>query len=66
MRMVYICDNCGQTWENIAQAISCEQSHVEAKSIRYKYDKGNRYPKELICNFEGLCIKYTTHSEFDE
>lgn len=66
MRMVYTCDKCGQIWENIAQAISCEQSHVEAKSIGYKYDKGNRYPKELICNFDGSAVKYTIYSGFDE
>lgn len=44
----YLCSKCHSPYETEAEALECEQSHVEIESInRYEYNLGERYPEEL-------------------
>ena len=57
MRNLYVCDHCGQTYEDYDLCYECEQSHVksfddyalEPELIkRYQYKPGQKAPDKII------------------
>lgn len=65
MKTVYMCERCKKTHDTKDDALFCESSHKEAKSITYSYDYGNRFPSMIHCNFNGYVRTYYTSDRLE-
>lgn len=63
MKTLYVCDACGEVFENEVDAKRCERGHVQPKEVSAAlYHKKNMYPYKVKVDFGNITAIYTYES----
>lgn len=63
MKTLYVCDVCGQVFENESDAKHCEKGHILPKEVSaFQYPKKDKYPYRVKVNFGNITAIYKYES----
>ena len=63
MKTLYVCDVCGEKYENEYDAKHCEQAHIQPKEVSaVVYPKHEQYPYKVKVDFGNITAIYKYES----